>query len=967
MIYRHYTTDDGLVQNQVISMYQDSKGFLWLGTKAGISRFDGKVFRNYRFNKEMPVVSFFEFIEDENNSIGIVSHRKLYKLSNDTFRYVRPLFNSSIQTNYSINHIFKKGKLSITSAVDNYNFIALWLDKKNADTVSLEIEHGLSHNTQRQNYISSDNDYIYLTASDNDSIIIIQKEDKKVGRVSKRSMRIEKMIVSGQPFAIDINKYVCRLYKNKLKPLFLLPDELSDERIIIVNEFDDGGFMVYTHRTQNLFLFSSDRTFKGKIPLESISCMIRDFQKNIWIGGENGLYCINNPGIQRIEQGIPHVSGVWNLISDGSKMWIANFSPSLLRYYENGKVYEDNTYRFVDGNGVVKPGTLYMGGTTDWRKRPVFTTPDIGIIRKEEKGWKRFLANENYDAMFVYNDSMDKRTLAGTAKGLMIVDEMDNVRFISPEKIHPNKGRIVSITKDHTGNYLLGAFSFLRFWDGKDKIWSLPDSIFPAKMGANAMCKDAKGVWIGNNMGLYYYNGKTFVKIHHPRLDDFVTALYNSGDSLLFIGSLKGLSVIKLKKFHSENSLELFFYDRWNGFTGREVQQNGIAADNLGRVWVATNDNIHIIDTRFLRFNHNPPTVYLDKLSWLDDNMRWMESQTNRSVSFTYAQRNIRIDYLGINFSSPERMTFQHFLKGYDNDWSILTNETYAVYTNLPPGKYSFILKAANENGVSSDPVEIIEFEVEAAFWQKWWFYSLIVIFIAGSSMIITTIIGRRAKKAREKELKIKFKMADLQLRSIRSQMDPHFTFNAINSIGAAILKNDKDMALKYLQNLSKLIRSTLDHSNKMTRFLTQEVEFVRHYLELEKFRFGDRFDYTIETDSLADESIKVPKMIIQTYAENSLKHGILSLPERRGFIKIQISKNNGLLTIKVEDNGIGRVAAAEHSAGNTRRGLKIMDQYFDLFKEHLSIEIKAEFTDLYDKYGQASGTRVVITMPVIE
>ncbi|MDO9511412.1 MAG: histidine kinase [Bacteroidales bacterium] len=966
MIYRHYTTDNGLQQNQVTCLFQDSRGFLWAGTKAGISRFDGKTFKNYRYNKEMPAVSFIKIFEDDKGDIGFISQRLVYQLVNDTFRYIRPLWKTKFSSIYADNIYFEKGKSFYASVLDTENLYAIWVDRKTGDTVHFVYKHNQMLNDDGYISVVHDKVYVYLSKSNKDTIIIINKIDKKIESTSKRSLKIGR-ILSEKPFAIDYDNYVCRLNGKKVQRLFQLPDVEIRPNQIEINEFENGGFLVNLYNSQAIFLYTHDFQFKGKVIVEAASCSFRDSQRNIWIGGENGLYCINNPGIQRIEQSIPYLSGVWNLVPEGNIMWIVNYTPPLLRVYQDGQCYEDRSYKVFGEDGIIRPSTLYMGGTTDWKKRPVFTSPDIGILRKEKNGWTKFDYGDNYDAMFVFNDSVNRRTLAGTAKGLMIVDEKDNVRFIDPEVVHPGKRRIVSIAKDFSGNYMLGAFSFLRFWDGKDKIWSLPDSVSPKNMGANTMCADKRGVWIGNNQGLYYFSEGKLQKIHHPHLDDFVTALHKSGDSLLFIGSIKGLSVINLKTFHTKNGLEIYFYDRWNGFTGREVQQNGIVSDSKGRIWIATNDNVFIVDTRFLRFNKTPPKVFLQSLSWLGNDMQWVVTHEGDNLNLKYHQRNIRLDYQGINFSSPERITYSYFLDGYDKGWSILTSETHAVYTNLPPGKYQFKVISCNENGFNSEQALLTEFEILPAIWQRWWFYGLIVLLIAGVSVALTTFINKRRKKIKDRELQINLKMIDLQLRSIRSQMDPHFTFNAINSIGAAIMKNDKNMALKYLQSLSKLIRSTLEHSNKMTRSLDQEIEFVKHYLELEKFRFGDRFDYTIHIPPDISTDLKVPKMILQTYVENSLKHGILPLIDKRGKLSVNISMDHLLLNLSVEDNGVGREAAAEYSIGNTKRGLKIMDQYFEMFKERLGIEITSQFFDLYDAKGQAIGTRVLIKMPFIE
>ncbi len=162
--------------------------------------------------------------------------------------------------------------------------------------------------------------------------------------------------------------------------------------------------------------------------------------------------------------------------------------------------------------------------------------------------------------------------------------------------------------------------------------------------------------------------------------------------------------------------------------------------------------------------------------------------------------------------------------------------------------------------------------------------------------------------------------------------MEPHFTFNVLNSISAVIMSEDRIQANTFLARFSVLIRNILDSSDKITRSLEKEIEFVKNYLELQKFRYKNRFDFSIEIDEEIDTTMPVPKMIIQTYAENAVKHGLFPL-EKKGKLTIVITSTDDFFTICVEDNGIGRKKAAENKTKSTGKGMKIMKQYFEVFR----------------------------------
>ena len=177
-------------------------------------------------------------------------------------------------------------------------------------------------------------------------------------------------------------------------------------------------------------------------------------------------------------------------------------------------------------------------------------------------------------------------------------------------------------------------------------------------------------------------------------------------------------------------------------------------------------------------------------------------------------------------------------------------------------------------------------------------------------------------------------------------------------------MSEDRIQANSFLARFSVLIRNILDSSDKITRSLENEIDFVKNYLELQRFRYKNRFDFSIEIDSEMDTTMPVPKMIIQTYAENAVKHGLFPLA-KQGKLTIRVSETDGFLTICVEDNGIGRKKAAESKTQSTGKGMKIMKQYFEVFNERSDVKITFEIVDLTDENQDASGTKISIKIPL--
>ncbi len=212
---------------------------------------------------------------------------------------------------------------------------------------------------------------------------------------------------------------------------------------------------------------------------------------------------------------------------------------------------------------------------------------------------------------------------------------------------------------------------------------------------------------------------------------------------------------------------------------------------------------------------------------------------------------------------------------------------------------------------------------------------------------------------------KMETEMIRMQLTNVKNQFDPHFTFNALNSISHVMYKGDKDVAYDYLVRFSKLIRVILEDSDKILTSLHAEMAFITNYLELQKFRLNNKFDYQIDVASgLELSKIEVPKMIIQNYVENAVKHGLKNM-QGKGMLKVLISKVAGKLQVVVEDNGIGMAKAREFSGNSTGKGLKLTSQFFQLYKRLYGKKITVKTEDLEKAGTTGSGTRVTLMISV--
>jgi hypothetical protein len=253
----------------------------------------------------------------------------------------------------------------------------------------------------------------------------------------------------------------------------------------------------------------------------------------------------------------------------------------------------------------------------------------------------------------------------------------------------------------------------------------------------------------------------------------------------------------------------------------------------------------------------------------------------------------------------------------------------------------------------------IMEYGFNPMFNLRYPLYLGIYLFILGFILVIRRIQRAQIQWKYETEQK----MAELQLLSLRNQMDPHFTFNVLNTIGSVILQNKSDESYELLMKFSRMIRTTINSANKVCRPLEEELGFVNNYLELQQFRHKDYFTYQIVVNPEVNTQHPVPKMILQTYVENALKHGLVPKKEG-GVLMVEIILRSNCLELSVTDNGIGRQQAEVNGTVSTGVGLSILNQYYQVLNRENTRPITEEFIDLKDEWGNPSGTRVEVCIP---
>ncbi|WP_244156247.1 sensor histidine kinase [Maribacter ulvicola] len=333
----------------------------------------------------------------------------------------------------------------------------------------------------------------------------------------------------------------------------------------------------------------------------------------------------------------------------------------------------------------------------------------------------------------------------------------------------------------------------------------------------------------------------------------------------------------------------------------------------------------------------------------------------------------IDISFNSNGFQSNQHISYQYRVKQIDTSWqTIPLNTHFVTFNSLSNGTYTFELKAQNLSAKQPVFATPITFIIAKPFWETYWFYGLVIATIIGLVWLYFRwrLQQKEAQRIAEiDKILIDKKITNLRLENLRSQMNPHFIFNALNSIQDYIISNEKELASSYLVKFSRLIRMYLDYSQQNEITLEEELNALKLYLELEKVRFEDELEYKITIDNqLKTKQIKVPSLFIQPYVENALKHGLLhKLNDRKLHIEAKIIQQNKL-QITVEDNGIGRAQSEKLKRPKQQHkpfATKANEERVHLYKNKLKRDITITTNDLYDENDVAAGTKVVITMPI--
>jgi hypothetical protein len=953
--YRYFSTRDGLAQMQVMCAFQDRDGYMWFGTKGGISRWDGSSFKNYTPEDGLPLGETVNISEWDTRKLIFTQRKMSILLPNDSIILVS-LPNKKVFYGLDCR----------TIPLDNNRIMLLGLDNE-FDVWRIP----------KQNY-----NYIFDFAKL--KFIPLVGFDENIIKVEKN-----RVFTQSGVFDWDGKRFVRRLHfpfkvgyarcdkdgkKYVLSPLNQIQSKLF--------KFEKGGFKQITKRAFNgcfvgnwlpdgsfLFLNSNEHEFypqrvssiKNNLTFPNFSFV--DKENNLWIGTENGLYNYFNLNIEEINLNIGEPDNIWSIVEDNKgNMWLGSYGNGL--WIAN----KSNVLKKLDFSTRVKhphqdaSKLIYMGSTLD-NTNGVYITNCWGVAHFKNS---RFVNISNTPAgMYSYYDTKTKEILyagvdtTSNRRGLFIgVDK--NKKFYSFGKGFP-----LCIAKDCKGRIRVGSFRGQGIFTG-DSIIS--DTLKREYTGVVCMATDNKGrLWKGTEKGIYVElpNGHEF-RVSPKQLTESFTSLVVYKNKYVIAGGTHGFAIVDIEKNTNYKNFTVINIGSEGGFTGLESGQNGICVDSQGYVWLATALNMLKFNPDEIVRNHlyYLPTLRIDQISYSTNNTNWSSQffSNNKKAKIGSDNKFFRIDYIANSISAPKSLRFKYRLVGFSDKWSEPVYTKSVIYTNIGFGKYRFEVQCSLDGMKWSPLVSSPEIEIVAPIYFRPFAFILYLTILVALIVHITRVI---VKKNQRKSLEILNRQKlenELQINTLRSKVIPHFTKNVLSAIGYYAM-TDKLKASHYISLFSEFTQRTLTNADKNYISLNEEIKYIEDYLELEKMRFEEKFDFYIHKENNQHNDILIPSMTLHTYCDNAIRHGLIN-KDGKGILIVKIITNYEGVIISVEDNGIGRKRAAELGTHGNGQGLKLIQAQLNFYNQINVKPISQHIIDLESVDGLSLGTRIELVIP---
>ena len=927
--YKNDLLDNNTLSNDYIdAICEDNQGFIWVGTKDGLNKLNkktGKIIRYYLNpcnTNSLSNNSIMYLLSDSSGFLWIATQKGLNRLNLNTKVFSRYYHNPAVKTSISndfINCLF----------IDNNH--NLWVGTDDGlNLLKKQSKNFISFKKQASDPLSLSNNNVKTITQDKNGILWIGT----IGGVNY----------------MNTNDYKFYSYTSNSND----NTSLSNDYINCIYEDNSGNIWIGTAWGGLNKIDKQSKKFRHFSHLNNIGnnsinnnliwSIVNDKKGNIWIGTNGGVN-IYNKKTKKFSYITHQANNKNSLASNNVRMividhkrenivWFATFDAGLDKYNTQTKTFKHYQYNPIAKNGIStnKLMSLYEDKLGD-----LWVGTELGglCILNPEKETFTIFKNNPKDPHSISNNTIypvyeDKNDIVwvGTYHGLNRFDRQSK-RFYKyfhepSNNTSLSSDMIFSIYQDKSGYYWIGTMGggLNRFnpITKESKYYTeangLPNNVVYATI------EDKYGnFWLSTNFGLSKFNPAKETFVNFDVKDGVQSHEFNFGASLI------------------DEEGELFFggMNGFNAFYPDEIVMN----KNLPPIAI----------TSFQLFNIEIPISLKD----------------GDTLKLNHNENFFSFEFASLDYVNSYKNKYAYFLENFDKTWNYVNaSRRFADYTSIRPGNYIFRVKGSNNDGVWNEKGIKIYVQIKSPWYNTILFYIIVMLFIIASIFGIVIWRIKKIRKKHEVEQKmfaVQKQIFELEQKSLRLQMNPHFLFNSLNSIQSFVIENDTDKAIYYLSRFSQLMRLILNNSQQTFIVLQEELKVIKIYLDLERLRYDNIFNYTITIDAdIEEEFIAIPPMIIQPYLENAIIHGLINR-KRDGELKIELKLLDNYILCIIQDNGIGREAALkirEQSGINHKSsGMLITQERLDIINKKGKDQLSVNIIDLKSDDGIAKGTRI--------
>jgi hypothetical protein len=936
-VFRVLNNLNGLPSNTIYDIMQDTAGYIWVTHNKGLSRYDGKVFLNIK-SKAVEGKALSNLIQYKTKLWCQDFGGKFYRLDADSL-----IEEKSIRS----SNIFVSAALSKQHQIVTFS---------NDSTMVFDIEN----NTMSGFPIKEVFKHFIVKNNGNIKIFHVNKLLDLNGNIERVEKKLYKRpiyymeVVGGKYYGFTKKTfpYVIPFFEDS-EPIPILHKGLFIHAVHVIKDevwiCTSTGAYCFDHNWKPKY--NGNCFFQGT----SISKVLKDRENNYW-------FCTLNRGL----------------------LFVPNIDIQLFSFHKAS----------ITALALQYPDNQLLVGT---EKNEVFALNAKNIFVKkysEQVNHEIIGIKSNENGLYLYTHEFAHLSKKFKKKWVKDVAVKDFTRITKEINAVAYSGGVMLIASDgqvtKVPNWLKMPYSS---WT-KERFFTLIEK----NMRGRAVCFDPKDstLYTATTQGIYYfspqgqgtisYQGKPILATKIKVFDNQVfAATYGYGLMTIdhkiakpFIATQQGIQSDVVYNFYKKGTVfwlledgvmqayntqnqSIVKYNYSDGLPKAEINDILIHQD---KVYLATTEGLVV-----LGLNQNTHNAIAPLLAINDIKVNGQSRPLLSYTAFKTEEKNIDIYFSVLSFKGEGDIKVDYQIN--DSEWISLPHETRTIsLTALAPGYYSIKIKAMNEDGVNGIPISY-NFKIATPWYQQWFVLLSAIILVLymmyGYFTRRINLIEKNNALVAEK-LRLEQEVQKNILASIKSQMNPHFIFNALNTIQSYIYTNDKENASFYLGKFSDLTRSILEMSTKETIPLSEEIKALKLYLDLEKLRFEDTLIYEIKIDDGIDDNwVRIPSMLIQPYVENAIKHGLLHKKNDRKLL-INFSMSEQALKVTIDDNGVGRQKAAALNQQRNKQyesfAINANRKRLDILNHGKTNQIVMNIIDKADDQQHPSGTRVELFIP---